>query len=533
VHKQTASSNYDLILIGSGMGALTVASLMAQLRNKKVLVLERHFKAGGYTHEFKRQQFHWDVGLHYVGMMNEDKEERAICNLITGGSLQWMRLPDPMEVFIYPSLRFEVYGNKERYMADLIQRFPEEKSAIRQYFRDLETTYKYGYPGYVFKNFSNLPMRLMGFLYSLLHSSGVNITVKDYLDKHFKNPELKAILATRWGDVGLPPGLCGFAVHATVMNHYLDGAYYPAKGGGTIANSVQKIVEDKGGKFLLNREVTQVLIENGKAVGVRVRKVNAKEETFEEYFAPSIVSDTGAANTYLKLIPPDYPVAFREPLRRFVEHTEPTTSVTVYVGLSQDPRKLGFHGENYWIFNSLDHDDIYRRRGEWVKTAQPTHAYLCFPSLKDPEATAHTAIILAFTDYNLFASWRDQPWLHRDEDYQTLKQQITDALIAFVNQHFPGFTDIVEYKELSTPVTMEHFTGHHHGAMYGLPFVPERFRKENLAWIRPTTALPGLYLTGADVHCLGIVGAMMGGMNTLSELPDGIFRPEVVAVTKK
>ena len=58
--------HYDLILIGSGMGALTVASVMAQLRHKKVLVLERHFKAGGFTHDFKRQQFHWDVGLHYT-----------------------------------------------------------------------------------------------------------------------------------------------------------------------------------------------------------------------------------------------------------------------------------------------------------------------------------------------------------------------------------------------------------------------------------------------------------------------------------
>ncbi|MBM9576208.1 NAD(P)-binding protein, partial [Leptospira sp. 201903070] len=47
--------HYDLILIGSGIGALTVASLMAQYRDKKVLILEQHFKAGGFTHVFKRE----------------------------------------------------------------------------------------------------------------------------------------------------------------------------------------------------------------------------------------------------------------------------------------------------------------------------------------------------------------------------------------------------------------------------------------------------------------------------------------------
>ena len=38
------NKHYDIILIGSGMGAMTVASLMAQLRDKQVLVLEKHIR---------------------------------------------------------------------------------------------------------------------------------------------------------------------------------------------------------------------------------------------------------------------------------------------------------------------------------------------------------------------------------------------------------------------------------------------------------------------------------------------------------
>lgn len=59
---------FDVILIGSGIGTLSCASILAQLEKKKVLVLERHFKIGGFTHTFKRPgNYEWDVGLHYVG----------------------------------------------------------------------------------------------------------------------------------------------------------------------------------------------------------------------------------------------------------------------------------------------------------------------------------------------------------------------------------------------------------------------------------------------------------------------------------
>jgi choline dehydrogenase-like flavoprotein len=61
---------FDAIVIGSGMGALTFASVMARMRKWRVLVLERHFKIGGFTHTFSRPGgWTWDVGVHYVGEM--------------------------------------------------------------------------------------------------------------------------------------------------------------------------------------------------------------------------------------------------------------------------------------------------------------------------------------------------------------------------------------------------------------------------------------------------------------------------------
>ena len=61
---------YDAIVIGSGMGGLTAAAMLARHGGKKVLVLERHYTAGGFTHVFRRPGYEWDVGVHYIGRVN-------------------------------------------------------------------------------------------------------------------------------------------------------------------------------------------------------------------------------------------------------------------------------------------------------------------------------------------------------------------------------------------------------------------------------------------------------------------------------
>jgi phytoene dehydrogenase-like protein len=180
---------------------------------------------------------------------------------------------------------------------------------------------------------------------------------------------------------------------------------------------------------------------------------------------------------------------------------------------------------NYWIYSTFDHDRVFAERADWITDGQPRMAYLSFPSLNDPRAKAHTAEIITLASYDPFARWRDQPWLRRDADYKALKERLSEGLIQFVDRRYPGFAGLVEYRELSTPLTNEFMTGHWLGGIYGLPAVPERFRPENRPWTSARSPLPGLYLTGADTSSLGIVGALMGGVTTLSWLPGGIPTP--------
>ena len=350
-----------------------------------------------------------------------------------------------------------------------------------------------------------------------------NLTTKEYLDQHFQDQLLKAVLASQWINHGSPPSQSPFPLHALTVTHYLDGGYYPEGGAGAIAESVERIVKASGGQFQVSREVTEILLENGRAVGVRVRKTNATDSTqIEEYRAPVIVSNAGAVATYLQLVPAGYPIPFRDDLREFVEHHPQAANVTLYLGLSKDPRSLGFHGENHWLYDDCDHDATSARAVNWIEDGGPPVAYLSFPSLKDPQAEAHTAEIIAPAAYEAFAAWREQPWRNRGADYQALKKRISEALLACVEHHYPGFVDLVEYQELSTPLTTEYFTGHFQGGIYGIPCVAARFQRESKAWTHPCAPVAGLYQTGVDVGCPGIVGALMGGVTTLSHLPNGV-----------
>ena len=90
------------------MGGLTAGSLLAQLEGKRVLILERHFTFGGFTHVFSRKGFTWDVGIHYVGNMGEGMPSRRMMDLVTGHGVEWQKMPERFDRFVYPDFTYDV-----------------------------------------------------------------------------------------------------------------------------------------------------------------------------------------------------------------------------------------------------------------------------------------------------------------------------------------------------------------------------------------------------------------------------------------
>lgn len=498
----TPQQGFDAIVIGSGIGGITVAAILAKLQGKRVLVLEQHFTPGGFTHSFERlQKFHWDVGLHYVGDMGEGSTGRAVFDYITNGQLKWQKMPDPFEKFVYPDFTFAVSADPLRYQADLIKLFPDEQVAIRQYFRDVKQAVLWFGIQTMLELF---PSWLHSLLKPIIHRFGAiaRETTQSYLDRNFQDIRLQALLTSQWGDYGLPPSESCFGVHSLIVSHYLHGGWYPVGGGQAIAKSIMPVIAQTGGTILTQRRVTEILLHENTAIGVKVEKPNSIQE---DYYAPIVISDAGAFNTYLHLIPPSYPLPYRDSIRTFPKGN---SMLTVYLGLKESPEKLGFRGENHWIYTSYNHNAVPLAS---PLTFTPPFCYLSFPSLKDPLASAHTAEIIAPVNYDFFRQWREQPWRRRGTDYTQLKRQITESLIQLVEKHYPGFQDLIEYAELSTPLSIEYFDASDRGAVYGIPCVPERFDQP---WIGAKTPIKNLYLTGTDAFSLGIMGAMMGGVKT-------------------
>src|SRR5271163_836050 len=92
--QQTLEDQWDAIVIGSGIGGLAAAALLSRYAGKKVLVLERHYTPGGYTHSFHRPGYRWDVGVHYIGEVADPRSPvRAVFDHLTEGRLQWQSMP--------------------------------------------------------------------------------------------------------------------------------------------------------------------------------------------------------------------------------------------------------------------------------------------------------------------------------------------------------------------------------------------------------------------------------------------------------
>lgn len=514
---------YDAIVIGSGVGGLTTAALLSKCFKKKVLVLEQHFQPGGLTHDFQRKgKFHWDVGLHYVGEMAPGTLARSAFDYLSEGRLEWRKMSDPFEKFIYPDFTFAVFSDPDKYLADLILQFPEEEFALRQYFKDIEKA-----SSWVVTNafLEVIPRFISGLVNATIKRNEklAKETTQHYLNRHFKDDRLKSLLTSQWGDYGLPPSRSSFGIHSIVVNHYLRGAWYPVGGGGAIAKALIPTIERSGGSVMTRHKVTEIILDSNRVKGVNVEKVSgsgslAKPIETMFYHAPVVISDAGAHTTFLKLMPNDASLPERALMRSLSAqdtdiNSDKSTIVNLYLGLKESPRKLGFQGENHWIYMTYDHEqvdtiDSLKETATTDVSDVYSSCYLTFPSLKDPMAKGDTAEIIASADYDFFKPWANHDWRKRGEQYETLKLNISNALIQLVEKQYPGFKELIEYQELATPLTFQHFINNQQGEIYGVPFTANRFDQ---TWAKARTSIKNLYLTGADTFTPGVVGAMWGG----------------------
>jgi len=124
---------YDTIIIGSGMGGLATAAMLSK-QGQKVLVLERHYTAGGFTHVFKRKGYEWDVGIHYIGeVQRENSILRKLFDYVSDNKLKWADMGEVYDRIVIGDQHFDFVKGVKNFKTQMISYFPKEEQAIKAY----------------------------------------------------------------------------------------------------------------------------------------------------------------------------------------------------------------------------------------------------------------------------------------------------------------------------------------------------------------------------------------------------------------
>jgi all-trans-retinol 13,14-reductase len=504
---------WDYIVIGSGMGGMTAAALLARV-GMRVLVLEQHYVPGGFTHMFNRPGYTWDVGVHAVGEVTAKSMTGRILTALSDGGLRWASLGEVYDEFFFPEdLRIDFPNNPSQFRENLLAAFPAERAAIDGYLTMVREVAG-GMKAYYLAR--TLPPVAAPFADRLLARNATRWLERrtaGVVGDLTSDPRLRTVFTGQWGYYGSIPSRSSFAMQALVVKHFSWGGYYPVGGARQIAHHLLGAVASAGGWTRIHADVDCVLIEKDRAVGVRLRDG-------EEIRARRVISAAGIGATVRRLLPREVTQAHRQRdwVRQVAALAPAPAHVCLYLGLKGDIRRAGAGPANKWFWNTWSsEDDAWRvslDAADQNRLPDAPVLYCSFPSLKDPEhdpgeEQRHTGEVVTFVPWEAFAPWRDARWKKRGADYERFKKALLDKLLTQLLSNMPGLAPMIDYAELSTPVSTDHFCRPVHGSIYGLEPTPERFA---CPWLRPRSPIQDLFFAGSDVATVGVIGAMMGGV---------------------
>ncbi len=449
--------NWDVIVIGSGIGGLVTASQLAA-KGAKTLVLERYLIPGGSGGSFRRKGYTFDVGASMIFGFGEKGHTNLLTRALADVGQHCETIPDAvqLEYHLPDDLSMAVDRNYDDFIARMSARFPHETKGIRafydtcwQVFRCLDAMPLLSLedPSYLAKVFFKAPLACLGL------ARWLPFNVGDVAKKHIKDESLLRLIDMECFCWSVMPADRTPMINAGMVfsDRHAGGINYPKGGVGVIAEKLVAGLEYKGGEIRYQTRVTNVLIENGRAVGVRLADG-------QELRAKRIVSNATRWDTFAgedsatsPLVGPEHTPASERTWRK---RYQPSSSfLSLHLGIDASVVPQNFHCHHLLL---EDWDEMEAEQGV---------IFVSMPSLLDPSlAPKGHHILHTFTQSNM-SHWKGLS----PQAYKTKKNQDADRLIARLEALIPGLRRAIELKEIGTPRTHRRFLGRMGGSYGPIP----------------------------------------------------------------
>ncbi len=297
-----SNSSFDAIVIGSGIGGLVTATQLAA-KGAKVLVLERYLIPGGSAGYFERKGYRFDVGASMIFGFGTQGTTNLLTRALEAVNVSLETIPDPVQIHYHlpQGLDLKVHRNYEKFLQEVIARFPHERRGIRRFYDECWQVFNclnsmellsLEEPRYLTRAFFQHPFSCLGLAKYLPQNVG------EVARRYIKDPQLLKFIDMDCYIWSVVPADLTPMINAGMVfsdRHY-GGINYPKGGVGEIALKLVEGLEKAGGKIQYQARVTNIITENGKAVGVQLASGAV-------YRAKRIVSNATRWDTFEKLLP--------------------------------------------------------------------------------------------------------------------------------------------------------------------------------------------------------------------------------------
>ena len=470
------------IIIGAGMGGLTAAVLLAS-HGYDVTVHEQHFRPGGLLHRFFREGSPYDTGFHYCGgVEHQDILGRCLRHLGVFEQLQFQDLdPEGFDRLVYPGFEFKVPVGFEAYRQRLKETFPHEAHGIDLFMQDmLNAIQEYGL--YVYRTDVNVV--------EFLRWEGMSL--EQAIDRRLRDPAIKAVLTGQCVLYGVPANEAPFGLHSVIMHHFLRGAHRVVGGGDRLAKVMVQRIKALGGKVHLRSEVTQLLVEERTAVGVKLA-------SGEEQRADLVIGNLNP-RVMLDLLPPK---AVRKAYKsRVLDQRPGLAHLGAYIQIQGGAPEIG-------NANIYRHYDLEPARS--FDPITPDHCPFYFATAPGegyplPRKGHDVILMLTSLPWDHVKEWAGTKTRERPQEYQDFKQSLVDSVVGALLNDYPELRPRIQRVEGSTGLTTQHYTRSPLGAMYGHYHSVDQMGK-----YRPSQVLRirNFVQVGQGVFTPGVLGATL------------------------